>query len=125
MVYDGLLVLAIWMITVLILVVARGSVVQGFALQSLLVLEWFAFFAFFWQRTGQTLGMMAWRLRVEDARGPGLTLAQSALRFVGAVTGAAAFGLGYLWMLWDPQRRTWSDLLSRSWIRLEPHPVRG
>jgi len=49
MVYDGLLVLAIWMVTLLAMVLANGGeAVFGALVQSVLFLETFVFFAWFW-----------------------------------------------------------------------------
>ena len=60
MLYDALLVLAIWFITVMVLVTVNGGAVGGLGLQVLLFLEAFLFFAYFWRTDGQTVGMMAW-----------------------------------------------------------------
>ena len=44
MLYDSLLILAIWMATILIMVVIVGDMVSGLWLQSLLFLEWVVFY---------------------------------------------------------------------------------
>jgi len=114
MVYDSLLVVALWMFTLFPLVVVSNDFVYGPAVRSLLFLEMYLFFAYFWVRRGQTLGMLAWRLAVRsDGDGP-LTVTQATLRFFGALASFIALGLGYLWILVDPQRRSWSDLVSAS-----------
>ena len=117
MVYDGLLVLAIWLLTLLLMVVANGGeAVYGAPVQSLLFLELATFFVYFWRTGGQTAGMRAWRLRlVSDIGGP-ISLNQAMLRLFGALAAFAALGLGYLWALFDRQGRTWPDLLSHSRI---------
>ena len=112
MLYDGLLVLAIWVTTIVALVTVTGTAVLGAWVQSLLFLEFYAFFAFFWCKRGQTLGMLAWRLRLhgEGAFTPG----QALRRFIGGVASFATLGLGFFWMWFDPQRKTWPDKLSAS-----------
>ena len=115
MFYDALLILAIWMITLLAMVVANGGEpVLGAPVQTLLFLEAFAFFGYFWTTAGQTAGMRAWRLRlVSNDRGR-VSLHQVTLRFAVALAAFAAFGLGYLWALIDRQGRTWPDIASHS-----------
>lgn len=116
MVYDSLLVLALWMFTLFPLVAFSNDFVHGPAVRGLLFLEMYLFFAYFWVRRGQTLGMLAWRLALRTDDGAPLTLTQATLRFCGAVASFLALGLGYLWILFDPQRRSWSDLVSASQV---------
>jgi len=76
----------------------------------------FAFFACFWTRAGQTLGMQAWGIRVQSADGSPLGLGQAALRFVLAIVSWLCLGIGWWWMLFDRRQRTWHDLGSRSQV---------
>ena len=115
MLYDALVLLAAWVLTVVLLVGATGAVVAGLGLQLLLLVEAYAFFVFFWTRRRQTLGMLAWRLRLTDGDAP-VSLRQAHLRMVGGILSLACLGLGHLWMLVDRQGRTWPDILSASSI---------
>jgi uncharacterized RDD family membrane protein YckC len=83
-------------------------------LASLVVLSLFAFFAKFWTHNGQTLGMQAWGLRIQNADGSAIDLWQALLRFVVAIGSWLFAGLGFLWLLWDKQGRTWHDIYSDS-----------
>ena len=115
MFYDALLILAIWMITLLAMVVANGGEpVLGAPVQTLLFLEAFAFFAYFWTAAGQTAGMRAWRLRLVSNAGGRISLHQATLRFPVALVAFGGLGIGYLWALIDRQGRTWPDLASHS-----------
>ena len=114
MVYDAMIVLAIWLLTLFVLVALHNGAVVGPFVQSVLFIELFAFFAYFWVSRGQTVGMLAWDLRIETDAGPVLRPAQALLRFVGALLSFATLGVGYLWMYVDPDRRTWPDMLSKS-----------
>lgn len=119
MVYDALVVVALVMVTLFLLTgLNRFEAVHGPWVNAILFLEIYAFFAFFWVRRGQTLGMLAWRLRVQNPGGVPITLTQATLRFIGALLAFATLGLGYLWLYVDPQRRTWPDLLSSSEVVL-------
>ncbi len=115
MLYDALVVLGIWVLTVVVLVTATGTAVSGMWVQLILLIEAYAFFVFFWTRRGQTLGMLAWRLRVAGGDAP-ISLRQAHLRIAGGILSLACLGLGHIWMLFDSRGRTWPDILSRSSI---------
>jgi len=122
MLYDALIVLAIWLVTLFAAVAIAGHAVTGPAVQSALFVELFAFFVGFWVARGQTVGMLAWRLEVRTLTGERLRPRQALLRFIGALLAFAALGLGYLWYFIDPGRRTWPDLLSSTEIVYTPKP---
>jgi uncharacterized RDD family membrane protein YckC len=63
-VYDALLVTAMWLVTLFPLVAVSNNAVGGATVQSLLFIELFAFFACFWVARGQTHGMLAWQLQL-------------------------------------------------------------
>ena len=118
MLYDALVLLAIWITTVVALVTLIGDAVVGAWVQSLLFVETYAFLAFFWCRRGQTLGMLAWRLRLR-CDGP-FTAGQALRRFVAGLASFATLGLGFFWMWFDRDRKSWPDRFSNSVIVREP-----
>ncbi|MDT8880672.1 RDD family protein [Halomonas saccharevitans] len=132
MLYDGLLVMAIWIvITALHLAVVRLvlavpaeqvglGAAQVLSLRLLMALGAFVFFAFFWTRGGMTLGMQAWRLRVQTLDGCSITAFQALQRFLVATVSLAAFGLGYLWILFDDEKRSWPDIVSGTRVVVLP-----
>jgi len=83
-------------------------------LSTLLLFSLFGFFAKFWTHNGQTLGMQVWGVRVQNADGSAISLWQALLRFVVAIGSWLFAGLGFLWLLWDKQGRTWHDIYSDS-----------
>lgn len=112
MLYDALIVLAMWVFTIVLLVTITGDAVLGAWLQSLLFLELYAFFTLSWTHRGQTIGMLAWRLELRtEGR---FTPTQALRRFLGATLSLLTLGLGHIWMWFDPARRTWPDRLSNS-----------
>nr|WP_283245166.1 RDD family protein [Halomonas venusta] len=126
MLYDGFLVTAIWLaVTVAHLAFFRFILGQQadeigttpFDIWSLrLMLLFFVtlFFVYSWRRGGMTLGMQAWRLRVQTTDGYAISLKQSLIRCVVAWLSLAAFGIGYWWVLFDRQRRSWPDIASNT-----------
>ncbi len=121
--YDTLLIVALLVIPTSVVMVFRGGepVPPGsILLQILLLATVGTFFVGFWIRGGQTLGMRAWRLRVEDSDGRSLTLRRGLIRFFVAIPSVAVFGLGILWLLIDPQRRTLPDRLAGTRVVVVP-----
>jgi len=63
------------------------------------------FFGWFWKRSGQTLGMRAWRLKLQNRDGSRLTSRQVFIRLITCFA-----GLGHFWVLVDfKNRRAWHD----------------
>jgi uncharacterized RDD family membrane protein YckC len=114
LVYDAFLVVAIAFAFTFTVVVLRGREIEpgtpwlGTALLSIAL----AFYGWFWTRGGQTLGMQAWRIRVTSADGGPVRWPQAVLRFFAAWLSALPAGLGYVWMLFDNDKRAWHDRLS-------------
>jgi uncharacterized RDD family membrane protein YckC len=69
-----------------------------------------------WLRSGQTLGMRAWRLRATNASGTTMSLGAAMLRAgIGFIAWAPA-ALGVLWLYLDPDHLALHDRLSRTRI---------
>ena len=124
MVYDGMLILAIWLVTLFPLVAITNGAAVGPTIQTLLFLEMYAFFAYFWLARGQTAGMVAWRLALRSTGSNPVTLKQVTWRFFAAMLCFASLGLGYLWILFDRHKRSWSDMLSGTKIVVLPKQPR-
>lgn len=69
----------------------------------------FLFYAWFWTHGGQTLGMRAWKIRVQQRNGLDMTWPQALRRFLMAIVSWLALGLGYWWALLDRDGLTWHD----------------
>jgi uncharacterized RDD family membrane protein YckC len=70
------------------------------------------YFGYSWVRTGQTLAMKTWRMRVQRIDGRLVSPRQAALRFVLACWGLALVGAGVLWALGDRDRQFLHDRLA-------------
>jgi uncharacterized RDD family membrane protein YckC len=115
--YDSLVLAAVLMGFTLVVVLLRGgsAVPPGtwwFEIGVLAVTA--CFFAGFWAHGGQTLGMRAWRLKLTRTDGGRVGWGRALLRFAGACVSLAPAGLGYWWSLFDSERRSWHDRLSRT-----------
>jgi len=70
------------------------------------------YFVGYWTRGGATPGKKALGIRVVNAQDRRPTGTQSVVRYLGYILSALPLGLGYAWMLWDPEKRCWHDMLS-------------
>jgi uncharacterized RDD family membrane protein YckC len=150
--YDLLLVIALaFAATFAMLPLTHGEAILtstqgaiGYAYHAVLLLVVFAYFGWSWTRSGQTLGLKAWRSRLETAAGERLRWTGAALRFAvgaaiawSAVLGAWALSrpgspllhacavallgtcaLNFAWALFDGAGRTIQDRVCRTRVVL-------
>ena len=116
MLYDSLLIFAVLFVaSAIALIFNRGEAIESSPLFSLyLLLTLFTFYAWFWHKSGQTLGMRAWKIRIVSEFGGNPSWSVSYLRLLFALLSLACFGLGYLWRIFKPY--TWHDKLSQTSI---------
>ena len=149
--YDALIAVALgFAATFAMLPLTRGeailSATQGLvahAYHVLLALLVFAYFGWSWTRSGQTLGMRAWRIRLETAAGRHLNWAETMTRFllgagvawlaalgawylaqpgslaahIGAAALLAPLAVNFAWIAFDSERRSLLDIAGRARVR--------
>ena len=130
--YDSLLLAALLMVVTAALLPLTGGEAIDSARHPLL--EWVyraallaavvLYYGLPWTRRGQTLGMVAWRLRLERADGTLPRWSDVPKRLAAATLSLLPAGMGWWWMLVDPERRTWHDRLSGTRIVLTPPRAR-
>lgn len=130
MVYDFMIVVAIWMVIGAIGVGLNGgealdTPMERATQQSALFIVTYLFFAYCWTRNGQTLGMLAWRLRVQKMEGRTLNWTESLLRFLAAGFSLLTLGAGYWAMLFGDERLTWHDRWTESTVVMLPKKKKG
>lgn len=96
------------------IVAAHRPAASGPLLQLALAGTVYFFFGWCWTRSGQTLGMKTWRIRVVREDGTALGWGQSAARLLGACVSLACGGAGYWWCLFSRDGACWHDRWSRS-----------
>ncbi|MCB1760559.1 MAG: RDD family protein [Gammaproteobacteria bacterium] len=131
MTYDTLLTAALLILAMMLVVTVLGVVqgwdridTAGLREHPLYILYLcavpFCFFVGFWKLAGETLGMRAWRLRIVDGNGKRPSWRGATVRFLGALLSLAPFGLGFLWILVDPEGLAWHDRLSGTRLVVTP-----
>jgi len=134
--YDSFLIAAIWMLLGFLLQLlvgpATSSLVDGqvqtdpqldLILFSLMVFSASGFYIWFWCQSGQTLGMLAWRIKVQDYDGKLISIQQALLRYLLAWPAFLFIGAGYLWLLLDLNNDAIHDKLSRTKVVLLPKEI--
>lgn len=132
MVYDSLLLMAVSILygalAVGINLVINGSPATGERVSwgnwgILVFIGWIAtlvlFFCYFWCKSGQTLGMKTWRMKMFDSQSVQLpTLKQSMTRCLIAPLSMLLLGAGYWLMYTNNDRQTLHDKISKTRILL-------
>jgi uncharacterized RDD family membrane protein YckC len=116
MIYDSLLIIAILFIsTAIALIFNDGNAIESSPIFSLyLILIVFTFYSWFWKKSGQTLGMRVWKIRIISELGGNPSWAICFLRLTFALLSITCLGIGYWWRLFKPY--TWHDKLSQTSI---------
>lgn len=70
------------------------------------------FHIWFWTHGGQTLGMRTWSMKLFSEDGGTVSVRQALVRYMVAVISLLAFGVGFLWSLFDKEKRSWHDMAS-------------
>ena len=112
MLYDLLLLIAWVFIPWVIIFMVMERTYGGPLFQALVYLQIGIFFLYFWRLKGQTLGMQVWKIKTINDRGEILTFAECVVRFFFATFSFAVMGLGFVWILFDPDRLAWHDRAS-------------
>jgi uncharacterized RDD family membrane protein YckC len=120
MLYDALLIVAVLAFATLpFLPFLHGRVLVPAEAGGLAYLYWgweivvvAAFFGFFWTRRGQTIGMLAWRLRLQRPDGSAVTWSDALLRLGILAALLVPCVLGN-WLFW----RHWHDATARTIAR--------
>ena len=123
LVYDALLLFAVlFAATVPVLLLTGGRAVgpNDPAFTAYLLGVSYAWFGWCWTRSGQTLGMRAWRMRVRTREGARLGWRRSLARFAVALVSIGAAGAGLLWVAVDRDRMSLHDRLSGTVLEMVP-----
>lgn len=91
----------------------------GWPILPVLASVYIGFFVYFWKNTGQTLGMLVWKIKLVSNNQKPISYGQAFIRIMAAIPSVGLFGLGYIGLLLGAKNRTWHDAIAKtSVIRL-------
>ena len=113
--YELLILSAVLLIATFPFLAIVGDATMGWRrhlLQAYVLFVAGAYLVRFWTHGGQTLAMKTWRIRLVRDDGGTVSLGRAIHRYLLAVLGTAAAGLGFLWALVDRDRQFLHDRLA-------------
>jgi len=117
--YELLTVIAIVFVSAGLFLWVAGDATHGVKRLLLQIFLWLtvgAYFVWCWLKSGQTLAMQAWKLKLIYSNNQLLSLEVAILRYVLATLSMALCGLGFLWAIVDSQHLFLHDRLLKSRI---------
>lgn len=76
----------------------------------------FFYFGWFWTHGGQTLGMKTWKIKLISNESPAINWQQVTIREITAIISWLFLGLGFIWSIFDKQKRSWHDITSNTML---------
>ena len=125
LIYDGLVVTALILISGLVASVIAQGEAPAWLTQMLIVLSVGGYFWWSWSRGGKTAGMRAWRLRVVGLEGEAITNDVAFKRLVWCVATLAPTGITLFTGWLSPIGQTVYDRLSNTRVVAEPKPKKS
>lgn len=123
--YDAMLLFSAWMVAAAIAVALNGGEAIGagnpFLFLYLLTVS-YVFLGWFWTHGGQTLGMRAWQVYLVSGEQTSLSWKQALLRFITALFAWLPLGLGQWWQWLSPDKLSWQDIASGSYLIVAEKP---
>jgi uncharacterized RDD family membrane protein YckC len=122
-IYDALAVVALCFVSALVVIILIGDASYGLKRYLLQVVLWLAigvYFVWCWKKTGQTLAMKTWQLKLVNEDGQLLPLNLAMARYVLSTLSLVLFGLGFLWAMVDRDHLYLHDRLLNTHIIYVP-----
>lgn len=119
LIYDALVVIALCFVCALVFLWLVGDATHGikrYLLQLFLWLSVGVYFVWCWLKSGQTLAMQTWQLKLVSQDGQLLSVRLAIARYVLACASLMFFGLGFLWAVVDRDRLFLHDRILKNKI---------
>lgn len=126
MMYDGLILVGLWMIVGGASVLAAGGTIESGQLlfQLILLATAFLYFGGCWRFGRQTVGMRAWMIELQSPTSPP-SLESLFIRFCVSIASLLALGAGFWTALFRADAATWHDRASKTQLIVDDQPRRS
>jgi uncharacterized RDD family membrane protein YckC len=126
MLYESLLLLGVlslaFLVPHLLIGIFWTVAAPGWVLWLHIFVVLFAYFGWLWRRSGQTLAMQTWKIKIESLTGGPLSQRQIFIRYCFAWPSLLFLGAGILWALFDREGQFLHDRLAGTRIIMETNP---
>jgi uncharacterized RDD family membrane protein YckC len=120
--YELLTIIALIFVSAGLFILIAGDATHGIKRLLLQLFLWLTIGAYFircWLKSGQTLAMQAWKLRLVDDENQSLTLTIAIIRYLLATLSLVFCGVGFLWAIVDRKNLFLHDRILQSKIITE------
>ncbi len=117
MVYDLFIVFSFLLLaTTIALIINKGQSLLPYQYLFLtyLFISTGLFLGWFWTRGGQTLGMLAWKIKLVDDNGINISWTTAFLRYTLAIPSIGLGAIGLMWCLFDKNKQSLHDRLAKT-----------
>jgi uncharacterized RDD family membrane protein YckC len=123
LIYEALVVIALSFVCALVFLMLVGDATHSIKRACLQLLLWISvgvYFVWCWHKSGQTLAMQAWQLKLQNQDATLLSANKAIARYVLACISLVLFGLGFVWALVDRDKLFLHDRLLKTHIIYVP-----
>ncbi len=119
--YDSILLAAVLFFSTLIIMplthghaIASGNILFKIYIYSICYL----YFVWQWTHGGQTLGMLAWKIKLKETDSENVSVKKATFRFLLATVSLVCLGAGFIWSLFDPDKLAFHDRYSGTFLQI-------
>jgi len=115
--YEALALIAIWLFMTFLFMLLFGDVdtiVKQLSLQFFLWAVTGLYLILCWVKTGQTLAMQAWKIKLVNTGNKCLSIKHAIFRYIMVTMSLSFFGAGFLWALVDKKNLFLHDRLLKT-----------
>ena len=76
-----------------------------------------------WTWRGTTIGNIVFGLKIVRTDGQPVTLGVAIVRALASLLSLAVMGLGFFWIIWDPEKQAWHDKIAGTLVVRMPKGV--
>lgn len=115
--YDCLLLLSLLFVGTLLVIpfnsgdaISHGNILYN----AYLLIVSYLYFTWQWRHGGQTLGMLAWKIKLVDTNSQNVSWKKATIRYLLAIISLVCIGAGFIWSIFDNAKLTFHDRYSGS-----------